>query len=98
MKNPILTFVAGLIAGAATGIIIGTLYAPQKGIKTRRQIKQKAHDFQEKVDELQDRISEKIDDIHQKVSGKVEDLKHSAEKKAEDAKAKTVVAEQKNCE
>lgn len=96
MKNPVLTFVAGLLAGAATGIIVGTLYAPQKGAKTRKQIKQKASEFQEKVvekvDELQDRISEKIDDVHHRVSQKVDNLKHCVESIEENdinAKAKT---------
>ena len=88
MRNPVLTFVAGLLAGAATGIIVGTLYAPQKGSKTRRQIRQKVNEFQEKVvesvDDLQDKISDKIDDVHHRVTQKVNDLKHCVEAMEED--------------
>ncbi|MDR0970727.1 MAG: YtxH domain-containing protein [Lentimicrobiaceae bacterium] len=103
MRNPFLTFVAGLLAGAATGIIIGTLYAPQKGSKTRRQIRQKVNELQEKVvesvDDLQDQISDKINDVHHKVTQKVNDLKQCVEAIEEDdvnAKAKMKQKSHKN--
>lgn len=43
--NKILGIVAGFAAGAAAGVAIGILYAPQKGLYTRRKLSQKSEEM-----------------------------------------------------
>jgi gas vesicle protein len=39
----------GMIAAAAVGILVGTLFAPDKGSETRRKIRDTADDLADKV-------------------------------------------------
>lgn len=59
---------AGLAVGAAAGIVVGILIAPDKGSETRKRIK-------EKGSELSQSIKEKYDDISEAVSNKYESTK-----------------------
>ena len=62
MKNLI-----GIAAGAAVGALIGILYAPEKGSKTRKKIKDKSRDVQDRLghsfDEFVDSASKKYNSI-----------------------------------
>ncbi len=55
--------VVGVLAGVAVGAIVGVLFAPDKGSKTRKRIFRKGKDYagglQEKFDDLVDTISKK---------------------------------------
>jgi gas vesicle protein len=57
--------VVGLMAGAATGAILGILFAPDKGSEIRRKISQRSKDirynFQNKVGEVLEKAAEKIE-------------------------------------
>jgi len=57
----------GLLAGVAAGALLGVLFAPHKGVVTRRRIVRKADDYadalKEKFNEYMDTVSERIDDI-----------------------------------
>jgi gas vesicle protein len=62
----------GILAGIATGALIGILVAPDKGSRTRRKILNKSEDLNEmlndKVEELTDMIetmTEKVKNIKQ---------------------------------
>jgi gas vesicle protein len=55
----------GLLAGAATGAILGILFAPDKGTETRRKIVQKSKD-------VKDDIKNKFGDILEKTKEKFE--------------------------
>ena len=61
---------AALLAGAATGVILGLLYAPEEGKETRKKIKDKA------VDEY-GRTSEIVKDKYSEVSHNVKDKYNS---------------------
>ena len=45
MKESTSNFLLGLLAGAAAGAIVGILFAPDKGSKTRENIKKKLLDL-----------------------------------------------------
>ncbi len=56
MKSILLSF----LAGAATGAVIGVLFAPDKGSNTRRKFLLKSNDF---TDELEEKFNDLIDTI-----------------------------------
>jgi gas vesicle protein len=61
----------GLLAGVATGVLLGVLFAPDKGWLTRKRIVKKSEDFveglTEKFNEFLDTVSEKLDDAEEMI-------------------------------
>jgi gas vesicle protein len=58
----------GVLAGLATGVAIGMLFAPDKGASTRKDISEKGEDL---ADALNEKIDEKFDDLIGAITGKV---------------------------
>lgn len=69
--------VLGLLAGVAAGALLGILFAPDKGSKTRRQILDKSGDY---ADELKSKFDEVIDTITQKFVQTKEEAEEMAAK------------------
>lgn len=63
--------IAGIISGAALGLTIGVLYAPEKGNKTRKKIKKKAIDTKESLLEQKDVLIEKATELTNKLNDQV---------------------------
>jgi len=88
-ENVFLGVVAGLLAGVAAGAILGVLYAPDKGSRTREKISSKGEDYvndlKEKYEHLLATISEKIDSAVHDVEG----VASKAKSKYDDIKKET---------
>ena len=55
--------VLGVVAGAAIGALLGVLYAPAKGVVTRRTINRKG---ESEVDALKDKFNDFVESITEK--------------------------------
>jgi gas vesicle protein len=70
--------ILALLAGAAIGVGLGILFAPDKGSKTREKIK-------EGLDDLKDGTNEKISKTKDELKETLEDLLSNSSYKAEEA-------------
>jgi gas vesicle protein len=57
--------IAGILTGIAAGAVIGLLFAPNKGYKTRRKITAKGNAL---ADTLKDKFTEFVDNVEDKLS------------------------------
>jgi gas vesicle protein len=80
----------GFIAGAAAGAAIGILYAPEKGVTTRKKIKDQA---QKTTDDMKEGLSHKIDELNSFVSRfanetqrKIDDLEKKTQREVNETK------------
>jgi gas vesicle protein len=60
----------GLLAGVATGALMGILFAPEKGSKTRQKISNKSDDY---ADGLKSKFNEFLDNMTRKYEETMED-------------------------
>jgi len=63
--------IVGVLAGVAAGTILGLLFAPEKGVDTRRKISEKYND-------LSDAVKDKLNDLVNIVKDEYEYAKDSA--------------------
>ena len=82
----------GFIAGATAGVVIGVLFAPEKGSETRKKIRDQA---QKVGDEMKENLSHKIEELDKFVSGfvnetkgKIADLEKKARQEVKEVKEK----------
>lgn len=68
----------GVLAGVATGAILGILFAPDKGSETRKKIKSKGKDS---IDGLKTKYNDVIDNL----SARLEAVKKNGQAHVEDA-------------
>jgi gas vesicle protein len=69
------------LAGLAAGAVLGMLFAPEKGNRTRRQILNKSTDYAED-------LKDKFDDIIDSMSNKYESVMNDAEELVNKGKGK----------
>lgn len=81
--------ILALLAGAAIGVGLGILFAPEKGSKTREKIKDGFDDFKNDIlstlDTFKTEAEEKFSETEDKVKGNVEDFLSDSSYKAEEA-------------
>lgn len=73
--------ILGVLSGLAAGAVMGILFAPEKGKKTRKKIKDVSNDY---ADELKD----KFDSALETISKKYDTLKQDGQDLIEEGKAK----------
>lgn len=61
----------GLLAGMATGVLVGILFAPEKGSRTRRKIVDKGEDY---ADALKDKFDDMLNTIGKKYEDTLQDV------------------------
>lgn len=67
----------GFIAGAAAGVALGILFAPDKGKETRRKIAEQSNDL---ADNLKGKITDLVDGVKEKFSTLKSETEDVAEK------------------
>ena len=84
----------GVLAGVAAGALVGILFAPAKGSRTRRRIRRKGEDYVEGLKELfneyADTISEKLEQAKEEVSAYAQKGKEKFEEVEKEVKASKI--------
>lgn len=84
----------GVLAGVAAGALIGVLFAPAKGSRTRRRILRQGESYvdglKEKFNEYADTISEKLEHAKEEVSAFAQKGKEKFEEAEKEVKASKV--------
>jgi gas vesicle protein len=62
--------ILGVLGGLAAGAIMGILFAPEKGKKTRRKIRNTSNDY---ADELKDKFDDALENLYKKYNVLKED-------------------------
>ncbi|MCK9639094.1 MAG: YtxH domain-containing protein [Prolixibacteraceae bacterium] len=84
----------GVLAGVATGALLGILFAPAKGSRTRRRILRQGESYveglKEKFNDYADTISEKLEHAKEEVSAFAQKGKEKFEEAEKEVKASKV--------
>jgi len=83
-NNNVGKIVSSLLIGAAIGGILGILFAPEKGSKTRKKISGKTEDFTNSIKDKFNSFLEEAKSEFEEVKSKFEEVKEDTKDKAKD--------------
>ncbi|MBP4142189.1 YtxH domain-containing protein [Flavobacterium sp. I-SCBP12n] len=78
--------ILGVLGGVAVGALLGVLFAPEKGDKTRRKIMDKSNDYAEELKDKLDSLLGSISNKYEKIWKEGESLLADGKSKLNDAK------------
>lgn len=78
--------ILGVLGGVAVGALLGVLFAPEKGDKTRRKIMDKSNDYAEELKDKLDSLLGTISNKYEKIWKEGESLLADGKSKLNDAK------------
>jgi len=76
----------GVLAGVATGALLGVLFAPAKGSRTRRRMVKKGENYAEGLNEKFDTALARLSGKIKKVKDEVSDFKEQLHTRSEEVK------------
>lgn len=79
--------ILGVLGGVAVGALLGVLYAPEKGDKTRRKIMDKSNDYADELKDKLDTLLGTINDKYEKIWKEGENLLADGKSKMHNAKS-----------
>jgi gas vesicle protein len=86
MSKKTTSAILGFLMGAAAGTVAGILIAPDKGVKTRKEIKKRAR---KATEEFQGNLDAKVDDLRSYFTEFVDDVKGRFSELEKEVKDKT---------
>jgi gas vesicle protein len=80
--------ILGVMGAAAVGVILGVLFAPEKGSETRKKIAQKSKDYtdqvKDKLSKISDTVSSTVSSVTSGDNNPIEEIKRSSHMRMND--------------